>query len=203
MGIITAVKNIKIRDKAKKRIKQLIESDQEIKLDLGCGVTKRPGFAGIDLSSSADIQWNLEWGLPFQDDSITEIRSDHFFEHLKLSQVVELLNECRRVLIPGGMLDFTVPHIDPYIDAYLRRDWEFIASKISDVPLGRKDLYSTCFDRISWLLLREGEHQSLFDRESITSKVKLAGFQHVTTRSFDQSRDLNFRFSSIYVVAAK
>jgi len=141
--------------------------------------------------------------LPFSDNSVTEIRSDHFLEHLELPLVVRVLKECYRVLVPGGILDFTVPHINPYLEAYEKNDLDFLKEKIHDIPQGQDVIYSTCFDRIAWLLLRSGEHKSLFDKESIISKVKLAGFSQVMTRDFDPKKDVNQRFSSVYVVAVK
>jgi predicted SAM-dependent methyltransferase len=186
-----------------RRAVRLQNQMDDLRLDLGCGPVKRPGFIGLDLFPKADIRWNIEWGLPFDDNSVVEIRSDHFLEHLDLPTVVEVLRECKRVLAPGGVLDFTVPHIDPYLDAYVRKDFDFLKDKIFDVPPRYEHLYTTCFDRISWLLHRAGEHKSLFDRESIVDKVKLAGFARVTTREFDVQRDTNPRFSSVYVVAVK
>jgi predicted SAM-dependent methyltransferase len=185
------------------RVTQLKDQGGALKIDLGCGPLRRSDFVGLDLSPGADVQWDIRWGLPFDDSSVIEIRSDHFLEHLEVSMVVNVLRECRRVLIPGGILDFSVPHIDPYIDAYIRKDSEFLREKIFDVPQGQEQLFNTCFDRITWLLYRSGEHKSMFDKESIIAKVKLAGFKNVRTREFDEQRDKNFRFSSIYVVAQK
>lgn len=197
------VHSSKLRNRSRQYATHLDRTAQELRLDLGCGPFKRPNFVGIDLDSAADIQWDVRWGLPFGDDRVSEIRSDHFFEHLELPVFVEVLRECRRVLIPGGVLDFTVPHIDPYLDAYLHRDWQFLQEKIYDVPAGQEPFYDTCFDRIAWLLHRAGEHKALFDRESIIAKVRLAGFSEVKTREFDPTRDMNWRFSSIYVQALK
>lgn len=174
-----------------------------IKIDLGAGSLKRNGFIGIDLSPNADIQWDLRNGLPFDDGVVSEIRSDHFFEHLELKDLIVLLQECQRVLVPGGVLDFSVPHINPYIEAYLRNDFEYIKEKITDIPEGDEELYNTCFDRIMWLLHRNGDHKSMFDKESIISKVKLAGFTNISIREFDPKKDINYRFSSVYVVAEK
>ena len=182
---------------------KLSSSVASIKLDLGCGAAARPGFIGIDLLDTADICWDLRWGLPFADNTIEEIRSDHFLEHLEMSLVLTVLCECRRVLRPGGILDFTVPHLDPYIDAYLRRDFEFLRERIHDVPKGQEGLCNTSFDRIAWLLYRNGEHKSLFDKESILSKVRLAGFVEVNSREFDPRKDINQRISSVYVVGVK
>lgn len=193
---------------AKKRrvIKQYqyhVNRDGPIRLDLGCGASKREGFIGIDLSPEADIQWDLRQGLPCKDNTVSVIRSDHFFEHLELKDLIKILKECRRVLISGGLLDFSVPHIDPYIQAYLNRDFDFLKEKIYDIPEGEKDLYNTCFDLIAWLLCREGEHKSMFDKDSIIAKVGFAGFDTVFTREYDPEKDTNPRFSSIYVVAIK
>ena len=192
-----------IKRKGIKRATLLKSKSETLRLDLGCGSSKKPGFVGLDLSPDADIQWDIRWGLPFDDNSVIEIRSDHFLEHLELPVVVEVLRECRRVLVLGGVLNFTVPHINPYLDAYRRSDFKFLEEKIFDVPKGQEDLYNTCFDRISWLLHRSGEHKSLFDSESILAKVKLAGFAIVTTREFDKEKDVGYRYSSIYIEAVK
>jgi predicted SAM-dependent methyltransferase len=185
------------------RARQLFCQRGPLKADLGCGHSKRAGFIGVDLTPTADIPWNLNWGLPFADDTVAEIRSDHCLEHLDLPVVVDVLRECHRVLVPGGVLDFTVPHLDPYLAAYQRREAAFLEAHITDVPAEYAALYATCFDRIAWLLLRGGEHRSLFDRESILAKVGLAGFRDVSTRVYDPERDLVQRFSSVYVVARK
>jgi predicted SAM-dependent methyltransferase len=188
---------------ALRRARQLYTRHEPLRIDIGCGATPRPGFVGVDLHPAADIHWDLAWGLPFADETVVEIRSDHCFEHLELPRVVEVLRACHRVLVPGGQLDFSVPHIDPYLEAYARRDRDFLHEKIVDVPAEQAALYDTCFDRIAWLLLRSGEHRSLFDRESILHKTHLAGFHDVRTRDVDPDRDPDPRFSSVYVVATR
>ncbi len=185
------------------KARQVARTGSQIRLDLGCGSQARPGTIGIDLSWHTDIPWDIRWGIPFPDESIESIVSDHFFEHLELTVVMSVLRECKRVLRPGRPLVLTVPHIDPYLDAYLRRDIDFLTQHITDIPSGQEDIYTTCFDRIAWLLLRSGEHRSLFDRESILAKVRQAGFNDVSSREYDPSQDINYRFSSVYVVAQK
>ena len=191
------------RSEAAFRLKQLWDKSGDLKLDLGAGGPGRRGTIGVDLHPNADMVWDLTRGIPCDDDCVSAIFSDHFLEHLSLVEVVQVLKECHRVLKPGGRLRFTVPHIDPYIDAWLRGDAAFIASKITDIPQSQESLYGTPFDRISWLLLRDGEHRALFDRESILHKVKLAGFEQVNTVKFDLDVDQNPRFSSVYVEAIK
>lgn len=188
---------------ALRKCNRLIRDLSTPHLDLGAGDSSHPNAIGIDLHQNADIRWDLTKGIPAPTNSIALITSDHFLEHLILSDVVFVLSECYRVLIPGGVLRISVPHINPYIEAWMSNDIDFLGSKITDIPLGQEELYATCFDQISWLMLRSGEHQSLFDRESIIHKVNLAGFNQVKIDSFDPSRDFNARFSSIYVEAIK
>ena len=63
------VRSVRMRRKGIKRAVQLKGKGGELRLDLGCGSIKRPGFVGLDLSSDADIQWDIRWGLPFDDNS--------------------------------------------------------------------------------------------------------------------------------------
>ena len=82
---------------------------------------------------------------------VSIIRSITFFEHLEQKDLIALLMECRRVLVPEGILYFSVPHLDPYIEAYLTKNYDFLQEKITDIPDGDELLYSTCFDLILWL----------------------------------------------------
>lgn len=47
--------------------------------------------------------------LPFPDSSIESIISHHFFEHLYGEQMIRLMDECHRVLVPGGIIRIIVP----------------------------------------------------------------------------------------------
>jgi predicted SAM-dependent methyltransferase len=203
LGRLFKTNDVTTKSHAIALVAQLQSSLPQLKLDLGCGEVARDGFIGVDLHPRATVPWNLTWGLPFGDDTVAEIRSDHCFEHLNMADLSFLLRECHRVMVKAAVLDFTVPHLDPYITAYLKKDWDFFTKYITDLPNGQTELYGTCFDRLAWLLLRDGEHKTVFDKDSIVHKVRLAGFCDVQTRGFNPERDVNFRFSSIYVVARK
>lgn len=51
-------------------------------------------------------------GLPFENDSLTFVFSEHFFEHLPYDIALELLRECYRVLKVGGVARTVVPDAD-------------------------------------------------------------------------------------------
>lgn len=196
---------LKCNSRYKKGLKKFekLSKAKNIKLDLGSGISSRPGHVGVDRSDKAELSWDLSWGLPLPNDSVEEIRSDHFFEHLELDLAFKVFMECHRVLVPGGILDFTIPHLNPYLDAYSENNVDFLADKIHDIPKKHKELYQTAWDYISWLLLRNGQHRAIYDKESIIHKIRTAGFKSVDVREFDSNRDINFRFSSIYIKAIK
>ena len=56
------------------------------KLDLGCGPHKEDGYVGVDITqvgTKADIQHDLlQFPWPFEDSSVDELFSSHFFEHV-------------------------------------------------------------------------------------------------------------------------
>lgn len=82
-----------------------------IRLDLGCGRRKKQGFKGVDKFSivEPDILCDVETErLPFDDSEVSEIYSSHVFEHIRDTQSV--MNECHRVLKPGGLLTIRVPY---------------------------------------------------------------------------------------------
>ncbi|VGO18288.1 class I SAM-dependent methyltransferase [Pontiella sulfatireligans] len=50
--------------------------------------------------------------LPFGDDTVDFIFSEHFFEHLFLDEAVDLFRECHRILKPNGLIRTCVPDAD-------------------------------------------------------------------------------------------
>ncbi len=81
-------------------------------ISLGCGKTKPIGWIGIDKRSFPDVDYVLDIGknpLPFQDNSVNEIRAIHLFEHLTPDELFFSVDECWRVLKPTGLLHIEVP----------------------------------------------------------------------------------------------
>ena len=81
-------------------------------INLGCGDKKLPEEIGVDIIDGpmVDVVTNLnQYPLPFEDNSIDIVRSSHCFEHLE--DLVALMEDIHRLLKPGGILEFTVPHV--------------------------------------------------------------------------------------------
>lgn len=78
-----------------------------MKLHLGCGRKRWPGFINIDLQNS-DLDCDIRV-LPFDDGSADEIHAIHVCEHFMLTEIVAVLKEWRRVLKPDGILVVELP----------------------------------------------------------------------------------------------
>ena len=63
------------------------------------------------------IHHELEFGLPFADESVPNVFSSHFFEHLWRADAAKLMAECYRVLRQGGMIRICVPDLDKTVTA--------------------------------------------------------------------------------------
>lgn len=84
-----------------------------VKIDVGCGSRKPEGYIGIDKTKYDEVDIVLDCRfnrLPFDDDSVDEIRTSHFLEHLTFEEVIFIMNEFYRVLKQGHLLEIIVPH---------------------------------------------------------------------------------------------
>lgn len=104
-----------VRHDADKIRKILKDNNLGIKLDIGCGGNKQPGFVGIDIRKEpgVDIVHNLEkfpWPLP--DNCVSFAMASHVVEHINPHGFVfvNFMNEVWRILKPGGRFAIATPY---------------------------------------------------------------------------------------------
>lgn len=90
-------------------IEKLALKDEGRKIDLGARFNCPPGYESVDLKD-ADINCDLNEKWPFEDSSISVVRSFDCFEHLKDN--LHTMKELSRVLKPGGIAFIQVPSTD-------------------------------------------------------------------------------------------
>lgn len=127
-----------------------------LKLDMGCGrrvpehPTRLQGFTGVDIAKieGVDIVHDLtKTPYPFEDQSVEEIYTSHFIEHLTGEEQMRFFNECYRILKPGGRISCIAPYYssmrcwqDP--THCFSDDTEILTDKgwemIKDIKIGRQ-----------------------------------------------------------------
>lgn len=100
-----------IDEELKEFVEDVLQEDNERKLNIGCGWDKMEGFVNIDKSSAVkpDIVVDIEQGLPFADNSFDYIYSCHCLEHIRPQYWSFVLNEISRVAKNECILDLKLP----------------------------------------------------------------------------------------------
>lgn len=88
-----------------------------MKLYLGSGPNIKEGYINCDARTFPGVDKVFYVGkdpFPFQDDTVDEILAENFCEHLGWNDtedyMVNMINECFRILKPFGKLKIAVPH---------------------------------------------------------------------------------------------
>ena len=113
---------------------QKIAQYQDI-LELGCGNNKLPGAFGIDIEGhrGVDLVADLNKPIALESSSYDVIISNQVLEHIQ--SLNELMNECHRILKPGGWFIATVP--------YFRSSWAVIdPTHVRFFSLGSMDYFT-------------------------------------------------------------
>jgi hypothetical protein len=87
------------------------DPEQRLRLDLGCGNAKRDGFVGLDAMPGPAVDHVLDLTvdpLPFPDDSVDEVFSAHFLEHIDSPN--HLFGEIGRTCRDHARIEFWTPY---------------------------------------------------------------------------------------------
>ena len=78
-----------------------------IRIDLDLVAVSGDGAVDVSTRASADARFDIGGVLPFADGAVRTLRAGDALATLSVRDRVQLLLECRRVLIPGGSLLLT------------------------------------------------------------------------------------------------
>jgi predicted SAM-dependent methyltransferase len=92
-------------------------------LDIGCGRNVHSGLINVDYlwHPNVDVCWDVTRNIPFPSGSMKGIFTEHCLEHFSLPVAFGILKECRRILIPNGVLRVVVPDAGVYLELYHRQ----------------------------------------------------------------------------------
>lgn len=147
-----------------------------MKLHLGCGKKILDGYVNIDCAYTsqeisqenyiqADAVGYLE-GL--EDNSIDEIKSEHFLEHLSRTQVSRFLYHSSRVLKDNAIFDVLIPY-------FTEKTWDDLKNRYLDVNQDAKLGYTVLYgdnEPDSW----PEAHKIIYDQPLLKHVLSVYGF---------------------------
>jgi SAM-dependent methyltransferase len=82
------------------------------RLHIGSGKARLEGWVNMDIQAlpGVDVVCDVTKGLGFSD--VEAVFAEHFLEHLALADAVHFLEECQRVLNPGGWVRLSTPNLE-------------------------------------------------------------------------------------------
>jgi predicted SAM-dependent methyltransferase len=168
-----------------------------MKLNLGAGTHRPPGYHTVDLHHADTVMSVAEFPWPWADATVTEILASHLLEHLDRHTGVGFLAECWRVLVPGGVLRLAVPDFDVFADCIVTRDWTPLA--------GYRYTDANYFfgGNPEQELLTAQMHRYAYTFENLAYKLRDLGFFMVTRRGPCDLDNKAYHAISLYVDALK
>jgi SAM-dependent methyltransferase len=163
-------------------------------LNLGCGATrpKDKGWINIDnlhelftdpgcperLHMDAEpnyLNHDLSQPLPFEENSIDGILASHLLEHFEMLDCLSLVEDCYRVLKPGGILRVSVPCPKKFHEGTLegKTDW--------GEPVGEMRGKTTTM--MNYALFFIG-HKQILGIDAVFCMLYDAGFQDYEEKAF-------------------
>lgn len=133
-----------------------------VKLHLGCGTRRLPGFTHVDTRSEVhpDVVADASNLSQFGDNTVDLVYACHVLEHFGRGETLPVLREWNRVLVPNGTLRLSVPDFSEIARQYVENGLSIW--RLRGFLMGRQNYPSnthhTVFDRefLGWMLTESG-----------------------------------------------
>jgi predicted SAM-dependent methyltransferase len=168
-------------------IEEYFSTCESPRLHLGAGSDCMEGWLNTDIvPANARVAFlDMTKPFPFEDETFDFIYSEHCIEHVPHKDGALMLEECRRVLKPGGVLRIATPDLTFLMgligtsDQSSRDYVEWIANLTGVEPTAISVLNNA---------FRAWGHQFLYDARTLENSLKGAGFRHVSRERYNASQ---------------
>lgn len=152
-----------------------------MKLNIGSASVRFEGFTNLDIRKAENVDIVCDCRkLPFEDNSIEEIKAHHILEHFASDETYGILTEWKRVLKLGGMMEIQVPDGEQIYKAYfnsqsnereIRRGFEWVAHKM----FGCIETNRIWHGKNLWKYM----HKNVFNGASLRRALEKVGFLEI------------------------
>ncbi|OGI08686.1 MAG: hypothetical protein A2Y40_05265 [Candidatus Margulisbacteria bacterium GWF2_35_9] len=181
-------------------ISRYLKNNNHPRLHLGCGPRNFKGWLNADFMRSPSYYLKADpqiipmdicfLPLPFPDNSIEFVYSEHVHEHITYNQGFLLAKEIKRILKPGGIFRVAGPNVDLYLDLFNRelteeekpifdKACDFLGITAGNAPKTPLSLLN--------ITVGEGFHEYCYNFQTLSEQLKNAGFSSVSRVEVGQS----------------
>ena len=155
-----------------------VDNDSQglLKINLGSGHWKLEGWVNVDIDpdSEPDVLADLSGPLPFEDGVAGFMHTEDFIDQLDLPGARRFLQECHRILAPGGVIRILTPDVEQLTRMYLESPGELLALWRENVPV---PLELETAAEILNLGMRFAGHTFLYDETTLSRLLQECGFE--------------------------
>ena len=176
-----------------RKIREYFNTHTVRKLQLGAGLNNPDGWLNSDIEpTKTQIYLDAVGPYPFADGSFHYIFAEHLIEHLTWENGLAMLKECRRVLVPGGIIRIITPNLIKNVELLSRYDAE-----AKELMAAHRRLFGWPDTPVmaAYILnkeVREWGHQFIYDPTTLRQTLALAGFREIQQYAVDRKTDPAF-----------
>jgi SAM-dependent methyltransferase len=142
-----------------------------MQVQFGSGFNQLPGW------DNRDLETDIRKALPFGIGSVEFVLAEHVIEHVEFREGLSFLQECFRILKPGGVLRLSFPDITRQIPV---EDYRAAFLKHYNRQLN-------CEQDVWLSILIDWEHRSCWTKEMALRVLEAVGFDNVAVRQWGNS----------------
>lgn len=146
-----------------------MSKDAAVKLHLGCGTNKLPGWVNVDSVQRCepDLVHDLTEPLPYSDQSVDEVLAEDLLEHFDKYMRFVVFADWVRVLKVGGRITLQVPDFKKILFKFFKFGFDNFVDFIFGENMWRSEIYNGHF----------GNHKWGYSERSLSDFVKLFGIE--------------------------
>jgi predicted SAM-dependent methyltransferase len=170
-----------LRSDERMRNNYLHKTTKTPKLHIGGGWRRLDGWLNTDIELIPGVmRMDATKQFPFADRTFQYVYTEHMIEHVPYREGLSMLQECHRVMREGGVIRVITPDLAAIVGLYrsnLCADqhkymlW-FCQTFVPEYPPNSVSAINAMF--------RQWGHQFIYDEETLTNSMHLAGFSSVT-----------------------
>lgn len=178
----SAVRTALRRSRRRRLIDAYLREHEVRKLQLGAAGNLRPGWLNTDLHGYGHdnlVYLDVRKPFPLPDASFDLVYSEHMLEHLTYTEGQQCLDECLRVLRPGGQIRTATPSLERLARLYddgdeaARRYVHWAVDTLA--PEGGAPLPGVVINNF----FRSWGHRFIYDRDTLRVALERVGFVDV------------------------